>query len=248
MTPKIVLAAAAIAASLTGCSKREPPARGGRLAELAGTVFEVAIRGDVLVARLDARGCPPVTTGARADVNGTEMTRADDVDAGFGVEARGCSGRWTLATKALPKGNVVVTIADDTSRLVVETLPLTQKAGFKLLSRASLAGVRAGETVFVEARRPGESRLARAEVSVTTRGGEKFKLPASDITVRGGTVGFTLPDASPSDAGRDGLNGELTVSAEADAVIRCEGAVRCAAPVKTVTSFALAIRPVSGEK
>jgi hypothetical protein len=245
-TPKLETGLA-IAAVLAAC-KADAPARGGRLAELAGTVVEVSVRGDVLVVRLDARGCPAVAPGTRADVNGAAMTRVEDADTGFGVEARGCSGRWTLASKQLPKGNVVLTIADDASKLVVETLPLTQKAGFKLVSRPSLTAARPGETVFAEAHGPAASKLVRAEVAVSTRRGEKFKLPASDITVGGGTVGFTLPSSSPGDAGTEALNGELTVSAEADAVVRCEGVVRCAAPVRAATSFALAIRPVSGEK
>jgi hypothetical protein len=251
---------ALIATHLVGCKGEAPPPPGGGLGDLAGTVLEVGVRGDVVVARLDARGCPVVATSARADLNCAPMQRADDADAGFGVEARGCSGRWTIAAKDLPKGNAVVTIAEGASKLVVETLPLAPKAGFKLQSRASLTSARAGEKISFEARGPapsiagstdplrGPSRLVRAEAVVTTRRGEKIKLPASDVTVGGSSVAVTLPSTWPDDGGRDPLAGELTVSAESDAVIRCDGPVRCAAPLRTVTSFALSIRPVSGEK
>jgi hypothetical protein len=235
---------AAAAAIFAGCKKPEPPRPSGRLGELTGAVIEVAVYGTAFIARLDARGCPEAVRSAAADVNGVAMQRADDADAGFGVEARGCSGRWTLATTDLPHGNLVVTISDESAKLVVETLPITQKAGFKLGARNALVNLHPGDKVSAEAHGPIASKLLRPEIAVTSRRGEKLKLGPSEMTVIGSGIEFALPSAWLGDGGKGSrFTGELTVSADADAAVRCEGAVHCAAPVRAATTFAVTMSP-----
>ncbi|HVY45157.1 MAG TPA: hypothetical protein VHB21_04720 [Minicystis sp.] len=243
----------AFVACALGCKAE---ARAARVADLQGAVVEVAVQNGALVARLDARGCPALPPEVHADVGGVALRRVEPPDGGATGEALGCAGAWEIAQGDVPAGDLVVTIADASGKLVVETRPLTKKSGFRLTSRASLAGLSPGQAVFVEAYGPAAAKLLRAEVTLTTRKGQKLKLPAEQVTVGAGSVGFSLPASIDARGGAPatvpaGASGEITVSAEGDGVLRCEGPARCAAPVRAATDFAVTIAadaPGAGQK